>query len=218
MLDYDWGSNPSPMMLSVDDLTQESAHPHSIIVDHYAAAAAAGHHSSFGSHLLPGAGGGADAFSPFFSQQQTPSSFQTLYDSRTYGAPSYSTAPAATFSLDSFHSGTDSFLVPVPKTEDMVGRPPAVDFTARIGLNLGGRTYFSSAEDDIISRIYRRSRPLDPSGGAVKVPRCQAEGCNADLTHAKHYHRRHKVCEFHSKAAAVVAAGLTQRFCQQCSR
>ncbi|KHN34486.1 Squamosa promoter-binding-like protein 8 [Glycine soja] len=49
-------------------------------------------------------------------------------------------------------------------------------------------------------------------------PRCQAEGCNADLSQAKHYHRRHKVCEFHSKAATVIAAGLTQRFCQQCSR
>ncbi|XP_022157460.1 squamosa promoter-binding-like protein 8, partial [Momordica charantia] len=48
--------------------------------------------------------------------------------------------------------------------------------------------------------------------------RCQAEGCNADLSQAKHYHRRHKVCEFHSKASTVVTAGLTQRFCQQCSR
>ncbi|KAJ6328369.1 hypothetical protein OIU77_010124 [Salix suchowensis] len=59
--------------------------------------------------------------------------------------------------------------------------------------------------------------PLDP-GSSSNAPRCQAEGCNADLTHAKHYHRRHKVCEFHSKASTVIAAGLTQRFCQQCSR
>ncbi|CAN1248784.1 Squamosa promoter-binding-like protein 8 [Linum perenne] len=52
----------------------------------------------------------------------------------------------------------------------------------------------------------------------TNAPRCQAEGCTADLSHAKHYHRRHKVCEFHSKASTVLAAGLTQRFCQQCSR
>nr|GMD65110.1 squamosa promoter-binding-like protein 8 [Ipomoea batatas] len=63
--------------------------------------------------------------------------------------------------------------------------------SSRIGLNLGGRTYFSSAEDDFVNRLYRRSRAVDP--GAVNAPRCQAEGCNADLTHAKHYHRRHKV-------------------------
>uniref|UniRef100_M8AIN0 Squamosa promoter-binding-like protein 10 n=1 Tax=Aegilops tauschii TaxID=37682 RepID=M8AIN0_AEGTA len=49
-------------------------------------------------------------------------------------------------------------------------------------------------------------------------PRCQAEGCKADLSGAKHYHRRHKVCEYHAKASLVAAAGKQQRFCQQCSR
>ncbi|KAG6435636.1 hypothetical protein SASPL_100510 [Salvia splendens] len=105
----------------------------------------------------------------------------------------------------------------VPKSEPVGG---GFDFNAeynsRIGLNLGGRTYFASSEDDFVNRLYHRSRILEP--GSANSPRCQAEGCNADLTHAKHYHRRHKVCEFHSKAATVIAAGLTQRFCQQCSR
>ncbi|KAK9089217.1 hypothetical protein Scep_028299 [Stephania cephalantha] len=45
-----------------------------------------------------------------------------------------------------------------------------------------------------------------------------AELCSADLNDAKRYYRRHKVCEHHSKAPAVVVAGLRQRFCQQCSR
>ncbi|XP_020152957.1 squamosa promoter-binding-like protein 13 [Aegilops tauschii subsp. strangulata] len=49
-------------------------------------------------------------------------------------------------------------------------------------------------------------------------PSCQAERCGADLSEAKRYHRRHKVCEAHAKAAVVVVAGLRQRFCQQCSR
>lgn len=88
------------------------------------------------------------------------------------------------------------------------------DFQARIGLNLGGRTYFSS-EDNIVNRLYKRPRAISPGS---QVPRCQAEGCKADLSTAKHYHRRHKVCELHSKAATVVSGGLTQRFCQQCSR
>ncbi|KAK3404734.1 hypothetical protein EUGRSUZ_K01046 [Eucalyptus grandis] len=47
---------------------------------------------------------------------------------------------------------------------------------------------------------------------------CQAEKCTADLTEARQYHRRHKVCEQHAKAPAVVVGGLYQRFCQQCSR
>ncbi|KAI4333651.1 hypothetical protein L6164_018431 [Bauhinia variegata] len=55
-------------------------------------------------------------------------------------------------------------------------------------------------------------------GGGASPPSCQAERCGADLTDAKRYHRRHKVCEFHSKAPAVMVAGLRQRFCQQCSR
>jgi len=86
--------------------------------------------------------------------------------------------------------------------------PPA---PTRIGLNLGVRTYFSSASPEaemMVGRVCRRRRTV----------RCQAEGCGADLTHAKHYHRRHKVCEFHSKASIVITAGLPQRFCQQCSR
>ncbi|XP_027343978.1 squamosa promoter-binding protein 1-like [Abrus precatorius] len=54
--------------------------------------------------------------------------------------------------------------------------------------------------------------------GGVSSPSCQAEECGADLTAAKRYHRRHKVCELHSKAPVVMVAGLRQRFCQQCSR
>ncbi|KAI3894212.1 hypothetical protein MKX03_022637 [Papaver bracteatum] len=52
----------------------------------------------------------------------------------------------------------------------------------------------------------------------VVVPRCQVEGCHVALIHAKDYHRRHKVCEMHSKAPKVIVLGIEQRFCQQCSR
>lgn len=55
-------------------------------------------------------------------------------------------------------------------------------------------------------------------GGAGSQPACQAEKCGVDLSEAKRYHRRHKVCEAHAKAAVVMVAGLRQRFCQQCSR
>ncbi|KAF2311518.1 hypothetical protein GH714_024518 [Hevea brasiliensis] len=47
---------------------------------------------------------------------------------------------------------------------------------------------------------------------------CLADGCNTDLTNCRDYHRRHKVCELHSKSPQVTIGGLKQRFCQQCSR
>ncbi|KAJ7527741.1 hypothetical protein O6H91_16G069000 [Diphasiastrum complanatum] len=91
----------------------------------------------------------------------------------------------------------------------------STDTHSRIGLNLGFRTYFST-EDTIFGRLGKRPRANSP--GSLQVPICQAEGCKADLSNAKHYHRRHKVCELHSKAAIVIANGQNQRFCQQCSR
>lgn len=56
------------------------------------------------------------------------------------------------------------------------------------------------------------------SGGGSAHPSCQVEQCTADMADAKPYHRRHKVCEFHSKSPIVLISGLQQRFCQQCSR
>ncbi|KAM1259905.1 hypothetical protein ACFX2I_039205 [Malus domestica] len=47
---------------------------------------------------------------------------------------------------------------------------------------------------------------------------CQVYGCNKDLSSCKDYHKRHKVCEVHSKTAKVIINGIEQRFCQQCSR
>lgn len=78
----------------------------------------------------------------------------------------------------------------------------------------------AAPEDDKRKRV--------PSGGpssakkaaadASSLKSCQAEKCSADLTEAKAYHRRHKVCEHHAKAQAALVAGIRQRFCQQCSR
>ncbi|KAJ4956613.1 hypothetical protein NE237_013396 [Protea cynaroides] len=137
-----------------------------------------------------------------FSFQQNQNHLNTLYDSQAF-----SMSYPHPLSPETVSNG---YMV-LPKNESS----EHLDFPAKIGLNLGGRTYFSS-EDDIMNRLYRRSKPVDSSPS--NSPKCQAEGCNADLTYAKHYHRRHKVCEFHSKASTVIAGGMTQRFCQQCSR
>ncbi|URE10280.1 SBP-box family member protein [Musa troglodytarum] len=47
---------------------------------------------------------------------------------------------------------------------------------------------------------------------------CSVDGCRSDLSNCREYHRRHKVCELHSKTPAVMVGGVEQRFCQQCSR
>lgn len=101
-------------------------------------------------------------------------------------------------------------------------------------LKLGKRHYFEDATAPPGERhvggfsIGKRGKPLyGGSGGGpsssstslpAAVPRCQVEGCHVALLNAKDYHRRHKVCEMHSKAPKVVVLGLEQRFCQQCSR
>ncbi|CAM0911996.1 unnamed protein product [Alopecurus aequalis] len=56
------------------------------------------------------------------------------------------------------------------------------------------------------------------NGGAGSYPMCQVDDCRSDLTTAKDYHRRHKVCDIHSKTTKAVVANQMQRFCQQCSR
>ncbi|CBI30591.3 hypothetical protein VitviT2T_015100 [Vitis vinifera] len=57
------------------------------------------------------------------------------------------------------------------------------------------------------------------SGGAGSTPpSCQVDNCTADMSEAKRYHKRHRVCEHHAKAPVILIAGIQQRFCQQCSR
>lgn len=98
-------------------------------------------------------------------------------------------------------------------------------------LKLGKRHYFEDATSPLVGErhvsgfdIGKRGKPLRGGAGGggtsspATVPRCQVEGCHVALVSAKDYHRRHKVCEIHSKAPKVVVLGVEQRFCQQCSR
>ncbi|KAI4356698.1 hypothetical protein L6164_000699 [Bauhinia variegata] len=238
MLDYEWG-NPSTIMLNGNEeaaaaaaaAAQDSNQSNRQIFEHYASHALLPDFLLSHSQHGPTPNSATADFSPHphhhhhfnpqsHHQQHIHHSF---FDPRAFpGAsmpfPAPPPAPPSVLSLDplpTVNANCGPGLLVVPKSED-VGRP--LDFSAsRIGLNLGGRTYFSS-DDDFGTRLYRRYRQAEPGTTSSNSPRCQAEGCNADLSHAKHYHRRHKVCEFHSKAATVITAGLTQRFCQQCSR
>ncbi|XP_051116047.1 squamosa promoter-binding-like protein 12 isoform X2 [Andrographis paniculata] len=96
-----------------------------------------------------------------------------------------------------------------------------------IGLKLGKRTYFENG--NVGSNVKNPCFPvMNTSAISMKkmksaaqipsVPRCVVEGCNTDLSAAKEYHRKHRVCESHSKWPKVIVGGLERRFCQQCSR
>nr|QMV47675.1 squamosa-binding protein-like 13 [Paeonia suffruticosa] len=65
------------------------------------------------------------------------------------------------------------------------------------------------------------SSPSGPSKKARTLTlhvSCLVDGCTADLSKCRDYHRRHRVCERHSKTPTVTVRGEEQRFCQQCSR
>ncbi|KAI3733339.1 hypothetical protein L6452_12782 [Arctium lappa] len=98
-----------------------------------------------------------------------------------------------------------------------------------IGLKLGKRTYFENSyaksSNNKTSSILgipvssvSMGKKVKPSCPSTPISRCQVEGCNLDLSSAKEYHRKHRVCESHSKCPKVIVAGLERRFCQQCSR
>lgn len=110
----------------------------------------------------------------------------------------------------------------------------------KIGLEFGQKIYFedvgigvppksgggSSSPSSAAGGPPKKGRSGGGGGGGVQngggqqqpPPRCQVEGCNLDLSEAKAYYSRHKVCGTHSKTGTVIVAGLEQRFCQQCSR
>ncbi|KAJ1702280.1 hypothetical protein LUZ63_002059 [Rhynchospora breviuscula] len=85
-------------------------------------------------------------------------------------------------------------------------------------LNLGKRPCFREEEEAPVIHVVKRDKQLPLPLPPTSIPRCQVEGCNRTLSDAKEYHRRHKVCELHSKAPRVIVQGVEQRFCQQCSR
>ncbi|XP_022987111.1 squamosa promoter-binding-like protein 6 [Cucurbita maxima] len=106
-----------------------------------------------------------------------------------------------------------------------------VDSTSRdssfIDLKLGrfadhreahGYKFFKGAPILASSESSMPTKRVRASGLNSQTYFCQVYGCNKDLSSSKDYHKRHKVCEVHSKTAKVIVNGIEQRFCQQCSR
>ncbi|GMY11109.1 squamosa promoter-binding protein 1-like [Fagus crenata] len=77
--------------------------------------------------------------------------------------------------------------------------------------------YSSDSSSSSTSTSYSNSNS-GSSRISIGSLRCQADECGVDLRMAKTYHKRHKVCERHAKAAVVLVSGIRQRFCQQCSK
>ncbi|XP_048425110.1 squamosa promoter-binding protein 1-like [Pyrus x bretschneideri] len=72
-------------------------------------------------------------------------------------------------------------------------------------------------EDPIKLSSSRRINGGNNESDHLKVL-CLVDGCRADLSRCREYHRRHRVCELRSKTPVVVVKGEHKRFCQQCSR
>lgn len=88
---------------------------------------------------------------------------------------------------------------------------------ARLFLQLGGGGGVDLVSgEESVTRPSKRVRSRSPGSG--NYPMCQVDNCKEDLSAAKDYHRRHKVCEVHSKAEKALVGKQMQRFCQQCSR
>ncbi|CAJ1932878.1 unnamed protein product [Sphenostylis stenocarpa] len=94
-----------------------------------------------------------------------------------------------------------------PPSDDVVFEEEIVAAVAPLQLNLAGRVNGGG-----------NKRVRSGSPGTASYPMCQVDNCREDLSKAKDYHRRHKVCEAHSKASKALLANQMQRFCQQCSR
>ncbi|KAG6503544.1 hypothetical protein ZIOFF_035860 [Zingiber officinale] len=95
-----------------------------------------------------------------------------------------------------------------------------------VDLKLGGSSASGRREQPSISTVTtitavsssglsKRQRSLS---NVAQIASCMVDGCKADLSKCREYHRRHKVCEAHSKTPVVLIGGQEQRFCQQCSR
>ncbi|XP_074564842.1 squamosa promoter-binding-like protein 15 [Curcuma longa] len=99
--------------------------------------------------------------------------------------------------------------------KDSKSRRDLEEDNGELTLKLGGGS--NLVEEPAGARPSKRVRSGTP-GTSSNYPMCQVDDCRTDLSSAKDYHRRHKVCEVHSKTTKALVGNQMQRFCQQCSR
>lgn len=190
---------------------------------------------SSGSLHSPGDGGGSSAGTggsgSDLGHASSKSSISASINSSSIGESKTSNK----FTLDGFEpfpkdsrSENESARVQQPRSS------PTPEISAGSGepllsLKLGKRMYFKDicSENNAKSSSSPSVAPMSSATTAKRskstcqsnfMPRCQVEGCNLDLSSAKDYHRKHRICESHSKSPRVIVGGVERRFCQQCSR
>ncbi|KAJ9559428.1 hypothetical protein OSB04_014042 [Centaurea solstitialis] len=111
--------------------------------------------------------------------------------------------------------GCDKFITVQMNLQNEKGKRVLVLDDNDVLLKLGRQAYFVAEHDRFEGKSEKKSKISEfTSKGSV----CQVDDCLTDLSNAKDYHRRHKVCELHSKATKALVSKEMQRFCQQCSR
>ncbi|XP_011093932.1 squamosa promoter-binding-like protein 12 [Sesamum indicum] len=117
-------------------------------------------------------------------------------------------------------------VIRMQNIREPISSPSAGSGEPMIGLRLGrpkelGDSFPTSSTKTSTSSLPTSLTPIKRSRASyqnMQNPCCQVEGCNLDLKSAKDYHRRHRICESHSKSPKVIVSGMELRFCQQCSR
>lgn len=178
--------------------------------------------SSFATVPYGGSSGSdlAHAFSKSSTKSTSISSSSTEVKTYNFTSEAGESLPGELGSSEEFAKGIDTS----PSLELSFGSSDPV-----LGLKLGKRTYFEdfwevenakglglpvSIASSSVSPV-KRAKSISQK---LQTPHCQVEGCNLDLSSAKDYHRKHRICENHSKFPKVVVSGVERRFCQQCSR
>ncbi|KAG2706597.1 hypothetical protein I3843_05G098800 [Carya illinoinensis] len=183
-----------------------------------------------GSFYSSGGGGGGGGSGPTLRHASLSNS------SKSASADSYSIGESKTSKLtfEAFGDFPDDYISKKELARvDTNGISPTLEPSSGSGepllsLKLGKQMYFedacvgSNTETSKFSTIPMTSataaKKCKSSCQSTQVPHCQVEGCNLDLSSAKDYHRKHRVCESHSKSPKVIVGSLERRFCQQCSR
>jgi hypothetical protein len=81
----------------------------------------------------------------------------------------------------------------------------------------GDNNHVVSVQRGRSSEEEEEERPRKGASSST-TPSCQVDCCHADLSGARDYHKRHKVCEAHTRTTVVCIKNVEHRFCQQCSR
>ncbi|OVA17468.1 Transcription factor [Macleaya cordata] len=130
----------------------------------------------------------------------------------------------ASWDFSGLERESNSNIAPIVRSSSLGGEQSKKDCSVDLKLGRLGDLGSGSVDRWQDPRVTMVSSPLGSSKKArapsneTQTVSCLVDGCDSDLSKCRDYHRRHKVCEVHSKTPKVMVGGQEQRFCQQCSR